>query len=403
MMSTELFSSVGNKYTLWSPGSDWRELTGVDATYKPFHRFVHATHLDVAIKILEDGKISSQPVNDTSRLTSNRQLVPHVVWLAPDIQEDNSFGPTTFHLPPSAVDLEKCKFFFVETVDYAKSEMSSRILVVPHTTPATVIPALRDLLDGKLREYNPKTEKGPFKINDDGTLETLVKGLPHRSQQARHHTTEFVILGDVSFSNRELDPYPERDCQFVYLSTNTHSGNWCKKKGTRCGEKDTTLTMVVDAIGKLAGKCKISIVNNEQRFDAFLTKHNTSLPEEDTRIPSTSPPSKNFAGWNDIPSCKTVCTAVNGSFASGSSALHELTTLLKTTQLSLTSTQWKAVLASFTCYGPVKMKTSANQLHGNTEYLHNLIGGNADKIFSSLEKEPTFLTWFCKEIQSQNK
>jgi hypothetical protein len=128
--------------------------------YSLFTRLLHGTHLLEANDILRSGQLTPFPVKDTSCFNDE-----DCVWLGPNSSTNTRYGAFVFQFSLALLkEQEDLKFYWVEVVEYSKSEAASRVLVTSNH------------LDTKeFKEFNPLHRGGPLWIDDKGSWYALNK------------------------------------------------------------------------------------------------------------------------------------------------------------------------------------------------------------------------------------
>jgi hypothetical protein len=393
---------VDKNFKTWQPGA-WEDVTG-PKEYKPFSELVHTTHVEVAKTVLPNGGISPQAVNDYTQLSG---VLP-AVWLAPGPNGNDVYGPVTIHIDTRVLIGKRC--FFVECIDYKRSEMATRFVFVDTGEHGdSQLSALR-AAGVKLSPYNPFNDEGPWKVDDEGKMVTLTSGLSFEGGP-RNHTTEFVVLDDVPLTARTL----------TNITTNAHNG-WCKKKENTCPEGEIELSDVLHALPTMSlvtdfGFDVLRFVAREvkSRFREDSTEIVdaarrgkfkgliSSCPEiraalglgelhepghNDECVAEHFPAGIDFPDYRGNEFCKAVCEAVNGTYNRGDAVTNALVEAVANGKTSLTPEQWMAVLASFLDSGPVRVQYG-NQLKVKNQV--RLIDVAAVEIAAL---PPPFLSWW---------
>lgn len=152
------------KYTHWLPPESEMTLrshhdkTALGSTrqvdYVAFTTLVHGTHLSAAQGILTQDSIVKRELNDFSIL--NKKISN--VWLAPDAQANPSFGAIVFRFDASSLLAAKAfQFYWVEMVDYRRTQAASRILVTTESPNP----------EWKLAKFNPRFRGGPWYYDEE--------------------------------------------------------------------------------------------------------------------------------------------------------------------------------------------------------------------------------------------
>lgn len=281
------------------------------------------------------------------------------------------------------------RYFFVECIDYSRSQMASRILVVANSSAGNEQVVRLRGAGVQLREYDPLTDMGPWRVVD-GVNYTLQTAYIFDPKVLRAHTTEFVVLDDVPLVGGAL----------LKIRTNDHGGDWCKKKGNRCVEKNIAFSTIVSDLMEKGLKEYVNMVVLERlrsdpegpsqvlqmlhsgKFDGLcpgalpvlfacvtLAQVLVEVQAETVNhwsgcaLKHRSFPDADFNGWEDNELCKAVCQSVNESFDSGDRAAKNLCDAFGKPEVPISESQWKAMLASLVGAGPVQSKGQLKTSH----------------------------------------
>ncbi|KAJ3023059.1 hypothetical protein HKX48_004370 [Thoreauomyces humboldtii] len=124
--------------------------------YEEFDGLVHATHIEALRRIAIDGQISGRVSTDSTvangglNLIENTTVPPEYAcvhhtktcWVAPNSELNSRFGPVVFNLSLDGTEgilrrgshgngQNHFTYYFLEMIDYHKSQSASRIFVVP--------------------------------------------------------------------------------------------------------------------------------------------------------------------------------------------------------------------------------------------------------------------------------
>eukprot|EP00834_Sanchytrium_tribonematis_P004005 NODE_177_length_14091_cov_0.996141.p2 type:complete len:428 gc:universal NODE_177_length_14091_cov_0.996141:11392-10109(-) len=189
-----------------------------------FHdaNLVHRTHIHELTRIC-DQNLKPRLVTDCSVINPqfkfevcNKDFLPHLkkyddvvgtkaIWLAPFVRDNDAFGPVKLLckwwgnegiFKDIKTKRNVYKYYWLETIDYSKTDSASRILVTEK-----IFDTLRDL------EFDPFKRGGPFYIQEEGTEKifyNLKKSNPHSKSQSgslRNHTVEFLKDTMIPFNN----------------------------------------------------------------------------------------------------------------------------------------------------------------------------------------------------------
>ncbi|KAJ3015396.1 hypothetical protein HKX48_004616, partial [Thoreauomyces humboldtii] len=191
--------------------------------YEEFNGLVHATHIEALRRIAIDGQISgrvstdSTVANDGLDLIENTAIPPEYAcvhhtetcWVASNSELSSRFGPVVFNLSLHGTEgilrrggtgWDHFTYYFLEVIDYHRSQSASRIFVVP-----TSLAAKYQDLD-RLR-FDPTVRGGPWywdsDVNKHYALKRTTAFDPSTStHRTRKHTLEFLRYGDFKFPAR---------------------------------------------------------------------------------------------------------------------------------------------------------------------------------------------------------
>ncbi|KAI9090036.1 hypothetical protein DFS34DRAFT_638544 [Phlyctochytrium arcticum] len=217
--------------------------------YEEFDGLVHATHIETSGQIATDGKISGRSSDDSTVANHGLALLEQTTippeyacihhtktcWVAPNSELSPRFGPVVFNLNlygtggilDEDADGNNFTYYFLEVIDYHKSQSASRIFVVP----TSLVDKYKDL--DHLR-YDPTVRGGPWYWDSEADKHYALKQTtafdPFSSAYStRKHTLEFLRYGDFEF------PY---DIKSWYIVPHDN----CKRFRSKCRELDIPKT-----------------------------------------------------------------------------------------------------------------------------------------------------------------
>lgn len=223
-MSIPFFQLTDRGYCLWQPqvyplnfDCESTPLGNTSiASYERFSDVVHSTHYNrTAENILRVGAIQVAEPKDQTRYRGK------VVWMAGTSKPNSDYGSVTFRLEfdkwlskeGDALSKENrgLHFYFVEMIDYSKTESASRILIS------------RDPNINVFQVYNPNVRGGPWWRDGNGNhfsvLRTKECPIWHQGNPERHHTLEFLFDSDVFVADIERITIQEHDVKRCKLWT----------------------------------------------------------------------------------------------------------------------------------------------------------------------------------------
>ncbi|KAJ3010735.1 hypothetical protein HKX48_007222 [Thoreauomyces humboldtii] len=188
--------------------------------YEEFDGLVHATHIEALRRIAIDGQISGRVSTDSTvangglDLIENTTIPPEYACVhytetcrvAPNSELSSRFGPVVFNLSLPGTEgilrrggkgWDYFTYYFLEVIDYHRSQSASRIFLVP----TSLVAQYQDL--DHLR-YDPTVRGGPWYWNSDADKHYALKYTtafdPSTSiHRTRKYTLEFLRYGDFKF------------------------------------------------------------------------------------------------------------------------------------------------------------------------------------------------------------
>lgn len=141
---------------------------------REFELVKHVTHVDSAIRIIEDGKLRPGLVFDKSKLNTRRILVN---WLSPNHWHDGfRYGNVSLAFDFAQL-IKGLNYYWVEDIAY--NTAACRILITDQDRSAILAP------------YDPATDDGPWHFDK--------KSKTHYFQP--EHCLEFMFEGDLNVEN----------------------------------------------------------------------------------------------------------------------------------------------------------------------------------------------------------
>lgn len=299
-------SQYPQKYTHWLPEAfpleDLDETALGDTTlnnYSLFEGLVHATHLRDAVRIVEDKEISCRAITDHTVANAAMSLWPEyeipeeyrclygktAVWIAPDCSTSYRFGPIVFNLSICGNEgiwrlPSDFHYYWIETIDYHKTEAASRILV-----------SRREIKSLKNLSYNPEYRGGPWYYDKQTKKHyCLKKSRNFEGNSIRNHTLEFVRLKGFSWPHEILG-----------WTTIKHSD--CKKYKNRCLEsnlqiEESGLRFLLHTVGEKVVSEKVDEDCMQTIVKFFCRRSFATHP-----ISLDPPGSDNINIWRAVISC----------------------------------------------------------------------------------------------------
>lgn len=300
-------------YTHWIP----EELNPTDSDqtalghttpnmYTQFNKLVHATHLQDAVRIVQDGAILCRPITDSTVANCNLPLLPdssipedydclrgaQAVWVAPDCALSKRFGPIAFNLSITGSEgilrqfgrrPNDFNYYWIEVIDYFRSQAASRILVVERSKAARYA-SLEPL------RYDPTVRGGPWYWDTANDVHYALTESKAYDGSRREHTLEFVRLKDFSWA---------RD--IVSWFATPHDG--CKRYKEKCWETTDRLGFAKASLSmwahtsEIKSKRRWSEDDDDHVLSYFLGELHAKPRNED------NDESENELNWGIVLSC----------------------------------------------------------------------------------------------------
>lgn len=195
-MLKKLEGKTSGQTLLWLPGSGRHVSEGPDS-YKPFTHITRTLHLEDALQVCAQRRISPKNIISFSSIDS-RVLPPghacadlKVLWFSAcisdqDKEEDchNWYGNVEFAVKASVL-LQRWKYSFLVEMMTTPTHTASRILLTNTD------------FSGVLRPYNPYCTGGPWRVSADGQS-ALIKCSRYRFMGTNKHPHILEFLLDVT-------------------------------------------------------------------------------------------------------------------------------------------------------------------------------------------------------------
>lgn len=179
----------GNPWKKYRVGRPSNRRNWTEPSCSPCSEVSHVSHIDVALRIVEDGKIRQGLVFDESVLNVRRILV---CWLSPNSWSNGfRYGNIRFNYDFESL-VEGKRYYWVEAIT-AYTPVACRILVTTEDRST------------ELQEYDPTVGDGPW-WHDSSTGKHYING---------NYCLEFMVEGDLSLRK-------SRSVDFV-----KHHPDWC--------------------------------------------------------------------------------------------------------------------------------------------------------------------------------
>lgn len=180
---------------LWKP-SDLYPFKTED--YDEFHFLVHGTHITTTHDIMKKQQMEIQNPTDFTRVTFP------VLWFAGSNNANPRYGGVVFIQKVSWLTEKKFCFYFVENIDYAKSQTATRILCTENSYDQFI-------------PYDPYKEGGIWWIKDDKHFTVRRRDqFKNNGDDSREHVLEFVFDESINLDDLfhiQLQPYHRPDCK----------------------------------------------------------------------------------------------------------------------------------------------------------------------------------------------